>query len=183
MILDFASWSVYWQLTSLFTSRIGQLWTLARLNDVRGISMLSAKIGERQKQVTARYFICVWQCLICTDVALIWAHNSTVFATCFNVKVKNLSFDTSKVITNAWFSMKNYGWRHLSTKWETKFSFIISLLSALIDTLMLIKICKCILCIVLLFHPGFGHSPLSMCWVFHVFSVSCFSSTPSCIWN
>jgi len=25
----------------------------------------------------------------------------------FNVKVKNLAFDTSKVITNAWFSMKN----------------------------------------------------------------------------
>jgi len=24
-----------------------------------------------------------------------------------NVKVKNLEFDTSKVITNAWFSMKN----------------------------------------------------------------------------
>ena len=27
----------------------------------------------------------------------------------FKVKVKNLAFDTSKVITNAWFSMKNYG--------------------------------------------------------------------------
>ena len=27
----------------------------------------------------------------------------------FNVKVKNFAFDTSKVITNAWFSMKNYG--------------------------------------------------------------------------
>jgi len=26
----------------------------------------------------------------------------------FNVKVKNLTFDTSKSITNAWFSMKNY---------------------------------------------------------------------------
>jgi len=26
----------------------------------------------------------------------------------FNIKVKNLAFDTSKVITNAWFSMKNY---------------------------------------------------------------------------
>jgi len=25
----------------------------------------------------------------------------------FNVKVKNLAFDTSKIITNAWFSMKN----------------------------------------------------------------------------
>jgi len=25
----------------------------------------------------------------------------------FNVKVKNLAFDTSKVVTNAWFSMKN----------------------------------------------------------------------------
>jgi len=25
MILDFVSWSVYWQFTSLFTSRIGQL--------------------------------------------------------------------------------------------------------------------------------------------------------------
>jgi len=25
----------------------------------------------------------------------------------FNVKVKNLAFDTSKVITNAWFSMTN----------------------------------------------------------------------------
>ena len=52
MILDFVSISVYWQLTSLFTSRIGQLWNLARLNDVRGISMLSAKIGVRRKQVT-----------------------------------------------------------------------------------------------------------------------------------
>ena len=46
MILDFASWSVYWQLTSLFTSGIGQLWNLARLNDVRGISMISAKTGD-----------------------------------------------------------------------------------------------------------------------------------------
>jgi len=26
----------------------------------------------------------------------------------FNVKVKNLAFDTSKIIINAWFSMKNY---------------------------------------------------------------------------
>ena len=26
----------------------------------------------------------------------------------FNVKVKNLVFDTSKSITNAWFSMKDY---------------------------------------------------------------------------
>ena len=25
----------------------------------------------------------------------------------FNIKVKNLAFDTSKVITNAWFSMNN----------------------------------------------------------------------------
>jgi len=25
----------------------------------------------------------VWQCLICTDVALIWFHNSTGLATCF----------------------------------------------------------------------------------------------------
>mgnify|MGYP007091319010 CR=1 FL=1 len=25
----------------------------------------------------------------------------------FNIKVKNLAFGTSKVITNAWFSMKN----------------------------------------------------------------------------
>jgi len=25
----------------------------------------------------------------------------------FNVKMKNLAFDTSKVITNAWFSLKN----------------------------------------------------------------------------
>jgi len=25
----------------------------------------------------------------------------------FHVKVKNLAFDTSKIITNAWFSMKN----------------------------------------------------------------------------
>ena len=44
------------QLTSLFTSRIGPLWNLARLNDVTGISMLLAKIGEWLKQVTARYF-------------------------------------------------------------------------------------------------------------------------------
>jgi len=28
----------------------------------------------------------------------------------FNVKVKNLAFDTSKVVTNAWFSMKNYSY-------------------------------------------------------------------------
>jgi len=49
----------------------------------------------------------VWQCLICTDVALIWFCNLTGLATCYNVKVKNLAFDTSKVITNAWFSMKN----------------------------------------------------------------------------
>ena len=26
----------------------------------------------------------------------------------FNVKVKNLAFDTSAIITNAWFSMNNY---------------------------------------------------------------------------
>jgi len=25
-----------------------------------------------------------------------------------NVKVKNLAFDTSKIITNAWFSKENY---------------------------------------------------------------------------
>jgi len=33
-------------------------WLIAKslwLNDVRGISMLSAKIGEQRKQVTARY--------------------------------------------------------------------------------------------------------------------------------
>ena len=29
--LDFVSWSVYWELTSLFTFRNGQLWSLARL--------------------------------------------------------------------------------------------------------------------------------------------------------
>jgi len=38
--------------------------------------------------------------LICTDVALIWIHNSTGLATCFNVKVKKLAFDASKIITN-----------------------------------------------------------------------------------
>ena len=38
---------------------------------------------------------------------IIWFHNSTGLATCFNVMVKNLAFDTSKTITNAWFSMKN----------------------------------------------------------------------------
>jgi len=59
LTIDFVSWSVYWQLTILFTSRIGQLWRLARLNDVRGISMLSAKIGERGNQVTSRYFIVI----------------------------------------------------------------------------------------------------------------------------
>jgi len=48
---------------------------------------------------------------MCTDVALISFHNSTVLATCFNVKVKNLAFYTSKVITNAWFSMK--------TRWQS----------------------------------------------------------------
>jgi len=55
MILDFVSWSAYWQLTSLFTSSIGQLWNLARLNDVRSISMLSTKIGEWRKQLMTRY--------------------------------------------------------------------------------------------------------------------------------
>ena len=45
--------------------------------------------------------------LICTDVALIWFHNSTGPVRVFSVKVKNLAFDTSKVITNAWFYMKN----------------------------------------------------------------------------
>ena len=34
-------------------------------------------------------------------------HNASGLATCFNVKVKNLAFDTSKIITNAWFSKKN----------------------------------------------------------------------------
>ena len=43
--------------------------------------------------------------LICTDVALIWFQNSTGLVICFTVKVKNVAFDTSKVITNAWFSM------------------------------------------------------------------------------
>ena len=52
LILDFVSISVYWQLTSLFTSRIGQLWNLARLNDVRGISILS-QYGENR-----------WPCMI-----------------------------------------------------------------------------------------------------------------------
>ena len=33
------------------------LWSLARLNDVRGISMLSTKIEEQRNQVTSRYFI------------------------------------------------------------------------------------------------------------------------------
>ena len=56
MTFDFVSWSVlYWQIKSLFTSRIGQQWSHARLNDVRGISMLSAGIEERQNQVTSRY--------------------------------------------------------------------------------------------------------------------------------
>jgi len=41
-------------------------------------------------------------------VALIWFHHSTGLVMCFNVKVKNIAFDTSKVIRNAWFSMKNY---------------------------------------------------------------------------
>jgi len=45
--------------------------------------------------------------LICTNVALLWFHNSTGLAMCVNVKV-NLAFDTSTMITNAWFSMKNY---------------------------------------------------------------------------
>ena len=31
---------------------------------------------------------------------------------CFNVKVKNVAFDTSKIITNAWFSMKNYSFNN-----------------------------------------------------------------------
>ena len=28
----------------------------------------------------------------------------------FNIKLKNFEFDASKIITNAWFSMKNYTW-------------------------------------------------------------------------
>ena len=42
MTLDFVSWSVYWQLTSLFTSCIGQLWNLARLNE----SLFTSHIGQ-----------------------------------------------------------------------------------------------------------------------------------------
>ena len=38
---------------------------------------------------------------------LFWFHHSTVYAMCFNVKVKNLAFDTSNIITNVLFSMKN----------------------------------------------------------------------------
>ena len=30
----------------------------------------------------------------------------------YTVKVKNLAFDTLKIITNAWFSMKNYKTKH-----------------------------------------------------------------------
>ena len=40
-----------------FTSRIGQLWNLAKLNDVRGISMLSAK--NRRMAKTGDGTICV----------------------------------------------------------------------------------------------------------------------------
>jgi len=42
---------------------------------------------------------------VCKDVALFWFHNSTW--PFFNVKVKNVAFDTSKIITNACFSMKD----------------------------------------------------------------------------
>jgi len=31
----------------------------------------------------------------------------------FKVKVKNLAFDTSKITTNAWFSMKNLNHAHM----------------------------------------------------------------------
>ena len=79
MIFDFVSWSVYWQLTLLFTSCIGQLWNLARLNDVRGISMIAAKIRERQKQVTARYWFFFWTVLlysfgVCFTMTFIYVH-------------------------------------------------------------------------------------------------------------
>jgi len=50
-----------------------------------------------------------WQLLICSDVALIWFYNSSGLATCFNVKVKNFAFDTSKVITNACFFYEELG--------------------------------------------------------------------------
>jgi len=36
------------------------------------------------------------------------SHITGLLCVFFNIKVKNLAFDTSKVITNAWFSMKNY---------------------------------------------------------------------------
>ena len=51
----------YFIMNSLKTSKthtlstFGQFWNLARLNDVRSSSMLSAKIGKWRKQVTARY--------------------------------------------------------------------------------------------------------------------------------
>ena len=55
-------------------------------------------------------FEIVYMSLVVLDLykcCIIWFHNSTGLATCFNVKVKNLAFDTSKTITNAWFFMKN----------------------------------------------------------------------------
>jgi len=40
--------------------------------------------------------------------ALFWFHHSTgICYVFFNVKGKNLAFDTSKIITNAWFALKN----------------------------------------------------------------------------
>jgi len=40
-------------------------------------------------------------------INLVSQFNWPCYTCVFNVKVKNLAFDTSKVIINAWFSMKN----------------------------------------------------------------------------
>jgi len=41
-------------------------------------------------------------------IILVSQFDWTCYLRVFNVKVKNVAFDTSKIITNAWFSMKNY---------------------------------------------------------------------------
>ena len=92
MILDFVSWSVYGQLTSLSTPHIGQLWNLARLNDVRGISILSAKKGEQRKQVTAQWHISGRYVAFCIETKIVYNFDNYVIpAECLIKCVNNLT--------------------------------------------------------------------------------------------
>jgi len=50
--------------------------------------------------------------MLCDLIFLFLFHHSTglvVMLHVFNIKVKNLAFGTSKIMTNSRFSMKNYG--------------------------------------------------------------------------